>query len=183
MAVFTVGVYDTASGVKEMKNPLYSDKLMEHFENPRNVGSFPEGEENVVSGMVGSPACGDTLKLELKLDPETEIIIDVRFKTFGCASAVASSSLLTEWVKGKTISEALEIKNKDIAKELDLPPLKVHCSLMAQDALEVAAENYQKMKAGEVPDDGLQTASSKCELPPEECMPLADGEVCRKISE
>ena len=91
-----------------MKNPLYSDKLMEHFENPRNVGSFPEGEENVVSGMVGSPACGDTLKLELKIDPETEKIVDVRFKTFGCASAVASSSLLTEWVKGKTVEEALE---------------------------------------------------------------------------
>jgi len=166
-----------------MKNPMYSDKLMEHFENPRNVGSFPEGEENVVSGMVGSPACGDTLKLELKLDPETERIVDVRFKTFGCASAVASSSLLTEWVKGKTIDEALDIKNKDIAKELDLPPLKVHCSLMAQDALEVAAENYQKMKVGEDQDDSLKSATSKCGVAPEECTPLAEGEVCRKFSE
>jgi len=166
-----------------MKNPLYSDKLMEHFENPRNVGSFPEGEENVVSGMVGSPACGDTLKLELKLDPETEKIIDVRFKTFGCASAVASSSLLTEWVKGRTIAEALEIKNMDIAKELDLPPLKIHCSLLAQDALEVAAENYKKMKAGEAPDDELQPATTKCGLPVEDCIQVKDGVECDKFQD
>ena len=161
-----------------MKNPMYSDILMEHFENPRNVGSFPEGEENVVTGMVGSPACGDTLKIELKLDPETEKIIDVRFKTFGCASAVASSSLLTEWVKGRTIEEALEIKNMDIAKELDLPPLKVHCSLLAQDALEVAAENYKKMKAGEEQDEELKAAKTKCGLPIEECPPAQEGEAC-----
>ena len=161
-----------------MKNPLYSDKLMEHFEHPRNVGSFPEDEPNVISGMVGSPACGDTLKLELKIDPVTEKIIDVRFKTFGCASAVASSSLLTEWIKGKTVDEALQIKNMDIAKELDLPPLKIHCSLLAQDALEVAAENYHRMKAGEAPDDELKPAHTKCGLPVDECPPIAEGKEC-----
>ncbi len=153
-----------------MKNPLYSDKLMEHFENPRNVGSFPEEEENVVSGMVGSPSCGDTLKLELKVDPETEVILDVRFKTFGCASAVASSSLLTEWVKGKTLDEALGIRKMDIAKELDLPPLKVHCSLLAQDALQAAVENYRKMQAGEILDsDEVKPAQASCGVGPGEC--------------
>ena len=140
----------------------YSDKLLDHFENPRNVGSFDEGEENVVSGMVGSPACGDTMRLQVKLDPETEEIVDVRFKTYGCGSAVASTSLLTEWIKGKTLSEAMEIRNVDIAKELDLPPIKVHCSLLAQEALQAVHDNWEKMKAGEEVDAEGELIQTEC---------------------
>jgi nitrogen fixation NifU-like protein len=140
----------------------YSDKLLDHFEHPRNIGTFDESEENVVTGMVGSPACGDTMRLQVKIDPETERIIDVKFKTYGCGSAVASTSLLTEWIKGKTLSEAMEIRNVDIAKELDLPPIKIHCSLLAQEALQAVHDNWEKMKAGEPVDVGGEMIQTEC---------------------
>ena len=125
----------------------YSDKVLDHYENPRNVGSFDKEDQNVGTGMVGAPACGDVMKLQIKVDDEG-VIEDARFKTYGCGSAIASSSLLTEWVKGKTIEQASEIKNTDIAEELALPPVKIHCSVLAEDAIK-AAINDLKAKAGE----------------------------------
>jgi len=144
----------------------YSDKLMEHFENPRNVGSFEEAEDNIFTGMVGSPACGDTMRLQLKINPDTEVIEDVKFKTYGCGSAIASSSILTEWIKGKTLEEAMAIKNIDIAKALDLPPVKVHCSVLAQEAMQEAVEDYRKAKAGEERTHEMKQAQTPCKLPP-----------------
>jgi nitrogen fixation NifU-like protein len=156
---------------------LYGKKLMEHFENPRNVGSFDDGEPNVGTGIVGSPACGDVMKLQIKVDPESGRIVDARFKTFGCGSAIASSSLLTEWVKGKSLEEALEIKNKDVAKELELPPVKVHCSVLAQDALRAAVEDYRKRLAGEKgPEDEPDKADASCGVGPAECNQMAGDE-------
>ncbi len=122
---------------------MYSQKVMDLFQNPKNVGSFDEGEPNVGTGVVGSPACGDVMQLQIKVN-EQGIIEDARFKTFGCGSAIASASLATEWLKGKTLEEALKIKNIEIAKELDLPPIKVHCSVLAEDAIRGAIEDYQK---------------------------------------
>lgn len=122
----------------------YSTKLIDHFENPRNVGSFPKDTENVGRGLVGAPACGDVMQLQLKV--EGDVITDVRFKTFGCGSAIASSSLATEWVKGKTLDEALAIKNTDIARHLALPPVKIHCSMLAEDAIKAAIEDYRKKR-------------------------------------
>ena len=119
----------------------YSEKVLDHYENPRNVGSFDKDDKQVGTGMVGAPACGDVMKLQIKVN-ESGIIEDARFKTYGCGSAIASSSLLTEWVKGKTLDEAQEIKNTDIAEELALPPVKVHCSVLAEDAIKAAIENY-----------------------------------------
>ena len=119
----------------------YSEKVLDHYENPRNVGSFDKDDKQVGTGMVGAPACGDVMKLQIKVN-ECGIIEDARFKTYGCGSAIASSSLLTEWVKGKTLDEAREIKNTDIAEELALPPVKVHCSVLAEDAIKAAIENY-----------------------------------------
>jgi nitrogen fixation NifU-like protein len=119
----------------------YSEKVLDHYENPRNVGSFDKDDKQVGTGMVGAPACGDVMKLQIKVN-ERGIIEDARFKTYGCGSAIASSSLLTEWVKGKTLDEAREIKNTDIAEELALPPVKVHCSVLAEDAIKAAIENY-----------------------------------------
>ena len=119
----------------------YSEKVLDHYENPRNVGSFDKDDKQVGTGMVGAPACGDVMKLQIKVN-ERGIIEDARFKTYGCGSAIASSSLLTEWVKGKTLDEAREIKNTDIAQELALPPVKVHCSVLAEDAIKAAIENY-----------------------------------------
>ena len=119
----------------------YSEKVLDHYENPRNVGSFDKDDKQVGTGMVGAPACGDVMKLQIKVN-ESGIIEDARFKTYGCGSAIASSSLLTEWVKGKTLDEAREIKNTDIAEELALPPVKVHCSVLAEDAIKAAIENY-----------------------------------------
>ena len=113
----------------------YSDKVIEHYENPRNVGSFDKGDASVGTGMVGAPACGDVMKLQIKVDPATGLIEDARFKTYGCGSAIASSSLVTEWVKGKSLDEALTIKNTQIAQELALPPVKIHCSILAEDAI------------------------------------------------
>ena len=120
----------------------YSEKVIDHYENPRNVGSFTASDRNIGTGMVGAPACGDVMKLQIKV--EDAIITDARFKTYGCGSAIASSSLVTEWVKGKTIDEASTITNSDIASELALPPVKIHCSILAEDAIKAAVEDYKK---------------------------------------
>ena len=120
----------------------YSEKVMDHYENPRNVGSFDKADTDVGTGMVGAPACGDVMKLQIKVS-ESGVIEDAKFKTYGCGSAIASSSLLTEWVKGKTLDEASEIKNSDIAEELALPPVKVHCSVLAEDAIKAAIKDFQ----------------------------------------
>ena len=121
----------------------YSDKILEHYNNPRNVGSFDAKDATVGTGLVGAPECGDVMKLQIRVNPETGVIEDARFKTFGCGSAIASSSLATEWLKGKTVDEALGIKNTQIVEELALPPVKVHCSVLAEDAIKAAVKNYQ----------------------------------------
>jgi len=121
----------------------YSEKVLDHYENPRNVGSFEKSDTSVGTGMVGAPACGDVMKLQIKVG-DNDVIEDARFKTYGCGSAIASSSLLTEWVKGKTLEEAGEIKNIEIAEELALPPVKIHCSVLAEDAINAAIADYQK---------------------------------------
>ena len=120
----------------------YSDKVLDHYENPRNVGSFEKGDNSVGTGMVGAPACGDVMRLQIKVN-EQGVIEDARFKTYGCGSAIASSSLLTEWVKGKTLDEAQQIKNTQIAEELALPPVKIHCSVLAEDAIKAAIDDYR----------------------------------------
>jgi nitrogen fixation NifU-like protein len=122
----------------------YSEQVIDHYENPRNVGSFAKDDENIGTGMVGAPACGDVMKLQIKVNNETGIIEDAKFKTYGCGSAIASSSLVTEWVKGKTLDEAGSIKNSQIAEELALPPVKIHCSILAEDAIKAAVEDYRK---------------------------------------
>ena len=122
----------------------YSDKILEHYNNPRNVGSFSQGDANVGTGLVGAPECGDVLKLQILVNPDTGMIEDARFKTFGCGSAIASSSLATEWLKGKTIDQAMAIKNTAIVEELALPPVKVHCSVLAEDAIKAAIKNFQE---------------------------------------
>ena len=122
----------------------YSDKVIDHYENPRNVGSFEKGDNTVGTGMVGAPACGDVMKLQIKVNPEIGVIEDARFKTYGCGSAIASSSLVTEWVKGKTLDEAAALKNSVIAEELELPPVKVHCSILAEDAIKAAVQDYRQ---------------------------------------
>ena len=121
----------------------YGEKVLDHYENPRNVGALDKSAKNVGTGMVGAPACGDVMKLQIQVN-EQGVIEDAKFKTYGCGSAIASSSLLTEWVKGKTLDEARAIKNTDIAAELDLPPVKIHCSVLAEDAIRSAIEDYQK---------------------------------------
>ena len=123
----------------------YSEKVIDHYENPRNVGSFDKDDPNVATGMVGAPACGDVMKLQLKVN-DAGIIEDAKFKTYGCGSAIASSSLVTEWVKGKTLEEAQAIKNTEIAEELALPPVKIHCSILAEDAIKAAIADYKKKK-------------------------------------
>jgi nitrogen fixation NifU-like protein len=120
----------------------YSDKVLDHYENPRNVGSFDKNDDSIGTGMVGAPACGDVMKLQIKV--EHGIITDARFKTYGCGSAIASSSLVTEWVKGKTLEQAGTIRNTEIAQELALPPVKIHCSILAEDAIKAAIEDYNK---------------------------------------
>lgn len=124
----------------------YSEKVIDHYENPRNVGSFDKNDPSVATGMVGAPACGDVMKLQLKVSDEG-VIEDAKFKTYGCGSAIASSSLVTEWVKGKTLEEAGEIKNTHISQELALPPVKIHCSILAQDAIQAAIADYKKKNA------------------------------------
>lgn len=122
----------------------YSEKVVDHYNNPRNVGSMDKNDPNVGTGMVGAPECGDVMKLQIKVDPVSGIIEDAKFKTFGCGSAIASSSLATEWLKGKTVDQAMEIKNTEIVNELALPPVKVHCSVLAEDAIKAAINDYKK---------------------------------------
>ena len=121
----------------------YSDKVIDHYENPRNVGTFDKNDESVGTGMVGAPACGDVMRLQIKVNDEG-IIEDAKFKTYGCGSAIASSSLITEWVKGKSLDDALAIKNSEVAEELELPPVKIHCSILAEDAVKAAVADYRK---------------------------------------
>ena len=135
----------------------YSDKVIDHYENPRNVGSFDKSDEAVGTGMVGAPACGDVMKLQIRVNKDG-IIEDARFKTYGCGSAIASSSLVTEWVKGKTLDEAAALKNSEIAEELALPPVKIHCSILAEDAIKAAIEDYRK-KHGAVEAPAEQKAA------------------------
>ncbi len=140
----------------------YSDKVIDHYENPRNVGSFGKEESGVATGMVGAPACGDVMKLQIKVGPDGRIA-DAKFKTYGCGSAIASSSLVTEWVKGKTLEEAETIRNTQIAEELALPPVKIHCSILAEDAIKAAIADYRKKhgspeNAGNTEQPGLRAA-------------------------
>jgi len=125
----------------------YSDKVIDHYNNPRNVGQLDKSSESVGTGLVGAPECGDVMRLQIRVNPETQVIEEAKFKTFGCGSAIASSSLATEWVKGKTVSEAMEIKNTDIVKELSLPPVKIHCSVLAEDAIRAAIGDWKKKNA------------------------------------
>jgi nitrogen fixation NifU-like protein len=130
--------------VKEWSNSMtYSEKVLDHYENPRNVGTFGKDDDTVGTGMVGAPACGDVMRLQIKVGKDG-LIEDARFKTYGCGSAIASSSLVTEWVKGKTLDEALTIRNSEIAEELALPPVKIHCSILAEDAIKAAVEDYRQ---------------------------------------
>ena len=136
----------------------YSQKVVEHYENPRNVGSFEKGDESVGTGMVGAPACGDVMKLQIRVG-KGGVIEDAKFKTYGCGSAIASSSLVTEWVKGKTLDQALDIRNTHIAEELALPPVKIHCSILAEDAIKAAVADYKsRHAAGEVPAEAKAAA-------------------------
>jgi len=129
----------------------YSDKVLDHYTNPRNVGSLDKSSAEVGTGLVGAPECGDVMKLQIKVNPVTNIIEDAKFKTFGCGSAIASSSLATEWVKGKTVDEALQIKNTEIVKELSLPPVKIHCSVLAEDAIRAAIGDWKKKQVQDAP--------------------------------
>ena len=138
----------------------YSEKVVEHYENPRNVGSFDKGDDTVGTGMVGAPACGDVMKLQIKVNPVTGLIEDAKFKTYGCGSAIASSSLVTEWVKGKSLDEALTIKNTHIAEELALPPVKIHCSILAEDAIKAAVSDYRAKMAGNVNSTATTVAAT-----------------------
>ncbi|GAB4201345.1 MAG: Fe-S cluster assembly scaffold IscU [Sandaracinaceae bacterium] len=145
----------------------YSDKVIDHYEKPRNVGTLDKDDPNVGSGLVGAPACGDVMRLQIKVNPETNIIEDAKFKTFGCGSAIASSSLATEWVKGKTVDEAMALKNTDIVKELNLPPVKIHCSVLAEDAIKSAIADFRRKQAlarGEEPAAAGTTAGDVVQL-------------------
>ena len=130
----------------------YSDKVIDHYNNPRNVGSMDKKDSDVGTGLVGAPECGDVMKLQIKVNPQTNVIEDAKFKTFGCGSAIASSSLATEWIKGKTIDEALTIKNTEIVKELALPPVKIHCSVLAEDAIRAAIGDWKKKQTSSTPE-------------------------------
>ncbi len=138
----------------------YSAKVVEHYENPRNVGSFEKADDSVGTGMVGAPACGDVMKLQIKVNPATGLIEDAKFKTYGCGSAIASSSLVTEWVKGKSLDEALSIKNAQIAQELALPPVKIHCSILAEDAIKAAVSDYKAKHAVEAARAGATAVAT-----------------------
>jgi Fe-S cluster assembly scaffold IscU len=133
----------------------YSEKVLDHYNNPRNVGSMDKSSPDVGTGMVGAPECGDVMKLQVKVNPETGVIEDAKFKTFGCGSAIASSSLATEWLKGKTVDQALEIKNTDIVNELALPPVKIHCSVLAEDAIKAAIGDYKSKKVGALKSEAV----------------------------
>jgi len=138
----------------------YSEKVLDHYDNPRNVGSLDKSDENVGTGIVGAPECGDVMKLQIKVNPETQVIEDAKFKTFGCGSAIASSSLATEWVKGKTLTEALEIKNTDIVEELALPPVKIHCSVLAEDAIKAAIADLKKKQGDEAGAEAIKAMAA-----------------------
>ena len=129
----------------------YSDKVVDHYNNPRNVGTLDKSSSEVGTGLVGAPECGDVMRLQIRVNPETQVIEEAKFKTFGCGSAIASSSLATEWVKGKTVDEALAIKNMDIVKELSLPPVKIHCSVLAEDAIRAAIGDWKKKQESAKP--------------------------------
>ena len=137
----------------------YSEKVIDHYKNPRNVGSLAKDDPNVGTGLVGAPECGDVMKLQMKINPETEVIEDAKFKTFGCGSAIASSSLATEWVKGKTVAEALKIKNTEIVKELNLPPVKIHCSVLAEDAIKAALADWKHKRGDSEPAEKAQASA------------------------
>ena len=139
----------------------YSEKVLEHYNNPRNVGSLDKADPNVGTGIVGAPECGDVMKLQIKVNPETTVIEDAKFKTFGCGSAIASSSLATEWMKGKTLDEAMAIKNTDIVEEMALPPVKIHCSVLAEDAIKAAIHDYQQKRGqhSEIVQDNAEVAA------------------------
>ena len=126
----------------------YSEKVIDHYNDPRNVGSLEKNDENTGTGLVGAPECGDVMKLQIQVNPDTDEIVDAKFKTFGCGSAIASSSLATEWVKGKSIDEAMSITNTEIVEELSLPPVKIHCSVLAEDAIKAAISDYRKRREG-----------------------------------
>ena len=136
----------------------YSDKILDHYNNPRNVGSFDAKADDVGTGIVGAPECGDVMKLQIRVNPETGVIEDAKFKTFGCGSAIASSSLATEWLKGKTVDQAMGIKNTQIVEELALPPVKVHCSVLAEDAIKAAVKNYQEKQEPAAAEHGEPVA-------------------------
>lgn len=136
----------------------YSDKVVDHYNNPRNVGTLDKSAQEVGTGLVGAPECGDVMRLQIKVNPETQVIEDAKFKTFGCGSAIASSSLATEWVKGKTVAEAMAISNTDIVKELALPPVKIHCSVLAEDAIRAAIGDWKKKN--EVAETATATAAA-----------------------
>src|SRR5215211_8230237 len=142
----------------------YSEKILDHYSNPRNVGSFDAKDPTVGTGLVGAPECGDVMKLQIKVNPDTGMIEDARFKTFGCGSAIASSSLATEWLKGKTIDEAMAIKNTAIVEELALPPVKVHCSVLAEDAIKAAIKNYQDKQDKGADAPKAETAEVACSV-------------------
>ena len=142
----------------------YSNKVIDHYENPRNVGSLPKDDPNVGTGLVGAPECGDVMKLQVKVNPQTGVIDDAKFKTFGCGSAIASSSLATEWLKGKTVDEALAIKNTDIVDELSLPPVKIHCSVLAEDAIKAAIADYKKKQGDRRPAKAQPTRARRRSL-------------------
>jgi nitrogen fixation NifU-like protein len=136
----------------------YSDKVLDHYNNPRNVGSLDKSSDEVGTGMVGAPECGDVMKLQIKVNDANGLIEDAKFKTFGCGSAIASSSLATEWLKGKTVDEALQIRNTDIVNELSLPPVKIHCSVLAEDAIKAAIKDYKTKQAKKMPTPAAQAA-------------------------
>jgi nitrogen fixation NifU-like protein len=140
----------------------YSDKVIEHYEKPRNVGTLDKEDPNVGTGLVGAPACGDVMRLQIRVNPETNVVEDAKFKTFGCGSAIASSSLVTEWVKGKTVDEALSLKNSQIVEELNLPPVKIHCSVLAEDAIKSAIADFRKKQQSRKTDI-TTTAAPKAE--------------------
>jgi nitrogen fixation NifU-like protein len=140
----------------------YGDKVLDHYENPRNVGSMDKADPNVGTGLVGAPACGDVMRLQVKIGDDGKIL-DAKFKTFGCGSAIASSSLITEWVKGKSVDEALTIKNTQIAHELALPPVKIHCSVLAEDAIKAAIADWKKKRGAQAPAEEKQPAEARAE--------------------
>jgi len=148
----------------------YSERVLDHYDNPRNVGSLDKSDPNVGTGIVGAPECGDVMKLQIKVNPETQVIEDAKFKTFGCGSAIASSSLATEWVKGRTLEEAMEIRNTDIVEELALPPVKIHCSVLAEDAIKAAISDLQKKQNGHQDEEArvaAETGASEFGVPVE----------------